>query len=79
MLAPCDRARVEIFDYARLSDAFSGLSKPAKRALINNGILEPRDLARYSRRAVAKLHGIGPSVFPVLTEVLRAEGLDFKA
>ncbi len=74
----CDRGRVETFDYAALSPAFSKLSRPAKRALINSGILEPRDLARYSRQAVADLHGIGPSAFPLLIEALRAEGLDFR-
>ena len=67
------------FDYSRLNPAFAGLSKPAKRALINNGILEPRDLARCSRREVAALHGIGPSAFPLLTEALGAEGLAFRS
>ena len=69
---------VQGFDYSNLNRAFARLSKPAKRALINNGILEPRDLARYSRREVAQLHGIGPAAFPLLTEALRAEGLDFR-
>ncbi len=69
---------VNEFDYSRLSPAFSRLSKPAKRALINNDILEPRDLARCSRRELAGLHGIGPSAFPLLTEALHAEGLDFR-
>ncbi len=79
MTQRCDRALVGEFDYSGLDAAFARLSKPAQRALINNGILAPNDLARRSRRDVAGMHGIGPSAFPLLTEALRAAGLDFRA
>lgn len=65
-------------DYARLSSAFARLSKPAQRALINNGIYTANDLAGWTRADVAALHGIGPSAFPVLEAALHAEGLAFR-
>jgi hypothetical protein len=77
-MQPCDPRRVEAFDYSRLSDSFSGLSKPARRALINNKICTTKNLSQWTRKDVAKLHGIGPSAFPILDEALRADGLSFK-
>jgi len=65
-------------DYSTLSPVFDRLSRPAKRALINQGILTPGDLAAYSRAEVARLHGLGPSAFPVLAAALAAAGLAFR-
>ncbi len=75
---PCDIEKKAAFDYSGLAPAFLGLSKPAQRALINNAIFTPADLARWKRKDVAKLHGIGPSVLPKLDQVLAAEGLGFQ-
>ncbi len=66
------------FDYSVLSPAFARLSKPAKRALIGQGILSPADLAGWRRSDVASLHGVGPSAFPTLDSALRDEGLEFR-
>ncbi len=66
-------------DYSKLSPAFSKLSKPAQRALINAGIFSAQDLAQRSRAEVASLHGIGPTAFPILDSALNAAGLRFKA
>jgi hypothetical protein len=78
-MQPCDPNRVETFDYSRLSASFSHLGKPAQRALINSQIHTTKDLSRWTRKSVAKLHGIGPSAIPKLEEALRADGLSFKA
>jgi hypothetical protein len=77
-MRPCDQAKVQSLDYSRLSPDFAKLSKPAKRALINNKIFTTNDLARWAISDVAKPHGIGPSSVPVLTATLRAKGLRFK-
>jgi hypothetical protein len=77
-MRPSDSKRVETFDYSRLSASFSGLGKPAQRALINNKIYTTTDLSRWTRNRVSKLHGIGPRSLPILDEALRAEGLSFK-
>ena len=73
----CDKEFVRKFDYSGLGSEFDGLSKPAKRALINNGILCAGDLAQWAERDVMQLHGIGPSARPILKVALRAEGLSF--
>lgn len=76
-MAPCDKEETAQFDYSQLSQSFLGLSKPAQRALINNGIFKPDNLATWRRADIAKLHGIGPTTLPKLDEILRAEGLEF--
>ena len=78
-MQPCDPNRVETFDDSRLSASFSGLGKPAQRALVNNAIYTTADLSRWTRKGLAKLHGIGPSAFPKLEKALRDDGLSFKA
>lgn len=74
----CDRKAVEAFDYTKLDATFAKLAKPAQRALINNGICTPHDLAAWTLTDVMKLHGIGPSALPVLQTTLAAKGLAFK-
>lgn len=66
------------FDYSTLSSAFDKLGKPAKRALINNGILTVVDLSERTRAEVLGFHGIGNSSLPTLEESLRSQGLKFK-
>lgn len=78
-MQPCDPNHVETFDYSRLSGSFSGLGKPAQRALINNAIYTTRELSQWTRKGVAELHGIGPSALPKLDDALRADGLSFKS
>jgi len=67
------------FDYSRLDPAFAKLSKPARRALINAGVLTLKDLAQHTQAEVAGLHGIGPSAFPILEAALQSAGLKFRA
>lgn len=78
-MLPCDPDRVEAFDYRRLSNSFSGLGKPAQRALISNRIYTTNDLSQWTRKGVAKLHGVGPSALPKLDEALRTDGLSFES
>lgn len=66
------------FDYSSLSTEFSKLSKPAQRALINNGIKSPKDLARKSQKEILSFHGMGPASIPVLKSILKKKGLAFK-
>lgn len=75
---PCDSEQVASFDYAQLDPAFLTLAKPAQRALVNNGILSPRDLAKHSLDEVMAFHGMGPKSKPVLEKILAARGLKFR-
>ena len=73
-----DLKKVAEIDYELLSDAFNFLAKPAKRALLNNGIRTPKDLARFTLETVAGFHGIGPEALDGLLAVLKEQQLKFK-
>jgi hypothetical protein len=62
----------------RLDSCFAKLSAPAQGALIEHHILSVADLAKWPRAEVKRMHGIGPSAFPVLEQALADAGLDFK-
>lgn len=48
-----------------------GLAAPARRALVNAGILTTEDLGRFTAAEIAALHGIGPTTMPRLAPFLR--------
>ena len=77
-MEPCDPKMKAQFDYSRLSKSFSGIAKPARRALVNNGVFTTGDLAKRTREEVAAFHGVGPSVLPKLDVILWADGLEFR-
>ncbi len=54
------------------------LSAPARRALEHENILTRQQLARWSKKEVLALHGIGPASMPVLEKELAAVGLEFR-
>jgi len=54
------------------------LSAPARRALENNAITTPEQLANYSEKEIMKFHGLGKSSIPILRAALEAKGLAFK-
>ncbi len=55
------------------------LSAPAQRALAQEGVQVPEDLEKFSEKELQALHGVGPSVIPLLQSSLEARGLSFKA
>ena len=56
-----------------------GLSAPARRALVNAGVLKLNDLAKKSRSEIAKLHGMGPSGVRILDRALKkSKGLKWR-
>lgn len=77
-MEPCDPKMKAGFDYSRLDPVFSGLVRPAQRALVNAGLFTLAALAKQRRADVAKLHGIGPTVLVKLDEILRSAGLGFR-
>lgn len=56
-----------------------GLSAPARRALVNAGLLSLGDLARVTERQLLSLHGFGPSSLPKLRFALVQDGTSFAA
>ena len=56
----------------------SGLSAPACRALLANGIDTVEKLAAHTEKEILSFHGMGKSSIPKLKEALKKEGLNFK-
>lgn len=56
-----------------------GVSGPALRALANAGVRSVADLARWSEKDLAALHGMGPKALKQLREALEATGQRFRA
>ena len=61
-----------------VTDTFTGLSAPARRALQNNGIKTLRDLAQHTEAEILSFHGIGKTAIPVLQKALKEKRLKFK-
>jgi hypothetical protein len=55
----------------------AGVPGPALRALDSAGIRSLDDLARWTERDLAGLHGMGPKAIGILRDALRASGRDF--
>jgi hypothetical protein len=59
------------------SDLPSGLSAPARRALVGAGYVRLEQLTRISEAEIKHLHGIGPNALKQLRHALEARGLSF--
>ena len=55
------------------------LGRPAHGALAHAGITTFAELARWTQKDVAALHGVGPKAFPELLAALAERGLSFRA
>ena len=62
----------------RIADTVK-LSRPAHQALAAAGIVTYADLAGWTRKDVATLHGIGPKTFHFLDPAMAARRVAFKA
>ena len=55
-----------------------GLTAPARRALIDDGLFELADLRKVSLAAVKELHGMGPNAVRVLLNEMKKADLAFR-
>lgn len=55
------------------------IGAPAQRALAAAGVQHLKDLTRFSEKAVAQWHGVGPNALGKLRQALQEKGLSFKA
>ena len=55
-----------------------GLSAPARRALIDDGLYELSDLRKISLAALKDLHGMGPNAIRVLVAEMKKADLAFR-
>lgn len=54
------------------------ISAPAMRAFANAKIKNLKDLSKWTEKDLLTLHGVGPSVIPVLRQVLKNNKLSFR-
>lgn len=57
----------------------NGLAKPAIRALAGVGIHQTEQIAQYTERELAELHGIGPNALKQIKIALAEKGLNFRS
>jgi hypothetical protein len=55
-----------------------GLSAPARRALIDEGLFELSDLRKMSLAALKELHGMGPNAVRILVAEMKRADLTFR-
>ena len=62
------RGEVDLAWYAERDGVWRelGIAAPARRALVNAGILQKVDLRKFTLAQIAELHGIGKSALPKL-------------
>ena len=70
----------ELDRYQSLDGAWReiGLAAPARRALVDDGLLELADLRKVSLAAVKDLHGMGPNAIRILTSEMKKADLSFR-
>ena len=70
----------ELERYESLDQAWKeiGLSAPARRALVDEGLFELSDLRKYSLAALKELHGMGPNAIRILTAEMKKADLSFR-
>ena len=55
------------------------IAAPAMRALASVRVMSVEDLARFSEKEIADLHGMGPNALGKLKEAMKAAGVEFKS
>lgn len=53
------------------------ISNPAKRAFASKSISTLKQLSKFTKKEVLKLHGVGPGAIPVLEKALKEKDLKF--
>ena len=56
----------------------TGLSAPARRALIHHGIKDYKTLSAFTEKELLSWHGIGPAAIPPIQKALLAAGFGLK-
>jgi hypothetical protein len=55
------------------------LAAPARRALVNTGILKLAQLKKFHEVDIAELHGMGPNALKSLKAAMKRDGFTFKS
>lgn len=73
-------SEVDLDAYAAVDGAWVelGLSAPARRALIDEGLYKVSDLRKYSLDAIKDLHGMGPNTIRILITAMKKSDISFR-
>jgi hypothetical protein len=74
------QSEVDLEYYASVDEAWRemGLSAPARRALVDDGLLKLSDLRKTSLAALKELHGMGPNTIRILVAEMKKADLSFR-
>ncbi len=75
-----NNSEVDLDAYAAVDGAWVeiGLSAPARRALIDEGLYKVSDLRKYSLDAIKDLHGMGPNAIRILITAMKKSDISFR-
>jgi hypothetical protein len=75
-----NNSEVDFDAYAAVDGAWVeiGLSAPARRALIDEGLYKVSDLRKYSLDAIKDLHGMGPNAIRILITAMKKSDISFR-
>jgi len=75
-----NNSEVDLGAYAAVDGAWVeiGLSAPARRALIDEGLYKVSDLRKYSLDAIKDLHGMGPNAIRILITAMKKSDISFR-
>jgi hypothetical protein len=75
-----NNSEVDLDAYAAVDGAWRelGLSAPARRALIDEGLYKVSDLRKYSLDAIKDLHGMGPNAIRILITAMKKSDITFR-
>jgi len=73
-------SEVDLDSYAEVDGPWReiGLSAPARRALIDEGLYKLSDLRKVSLDLVKDLHGMGPNAIRILIAEMKKKDLNFR-
>lgn len=71
---PVKQGKVDLKKYESKDSAWRalGLAAPARRGLVDKGILKVSDLKKYSKADLAEVHGIGTNALAILMKAKQA-------
>ena len=77
---PVTRGEVDLDAYAELDNEWReiGLAAPARRALVDAGLLKVTDLRKENIEDIKALHGMGPNAIRILISEMKKRDISFR-
>lgn len=77
---PVRQGKVNLAKYEKFDGYWKsiGLAAPARRGLIDNGLVTLRDLKRITKKKLIGIHGMGPNAIRTLEREMKKNSVKFK-